>query len=57
VAIRARLFITCPASETYGVKQETDVIKGQDLLQVEYVATEHSPFNPRVIVGATFIVQ
>jgi hypothetical protein len=44
-------------SMTYGLDQEVDVDKGGHLLQAEYVANDHFPFNPRVIVVATFIAQ
>ncbi len=44
-------------SMTYGIDQELEVTKGQHLLQAEYVANDHFPFNPRVIAVATFVVQ
>ena len=34
-----------------------DVKPGQHLLRVEYVATDHAPFDPRVIVQVTFEVK
>ncbi len=44
-------------SMTYGLDQEVDVAKGAHLLQAEYVANDHFPFNPRVIVVSTIVVQ
>lgn len=34
-----------------------DVKSGQHLLRVEFVATDHAPFDPRVVVQVTFKVQ
>lgn len=44
-------------SMNYGLDQEVEVTKGTHLLQVEFVANDHFPFNPRVIVAAPFVVQ
>jgi len=44
-------------SMTYGLDQEVEVAKGAHLLQAEYVANDHFPFNPRVIVVSTIVVQ
>ena len=44
-------------SMAYGLEQEVAVTKGPHLLQAEYVAADHSPFNPRVIVAATIVVK
>ncbi len=44
-------------SMAYGLEQDVRVTKGPHLLQAEYVAADHSPFNPRVIVAATITVQ
>lgn len=44
-------------SMTYGLDQEVEVTPGTHLLQAEYVANDHFPFNPRVISVSTFIVQ
>ncbi len=44
-------------SMTYGLDQEVEVTKGTHLLQAEFVANDHFPFNPRVITVAPFIVQ
>jgi hypothetical protein len=41
----------------YGLEQEVAVTKGPHLVQAEYVAADHSPFNPRVIVAATIVVK
>lgn len=37
-------------SMTYGLEQQVPVSPGVHRLQVEYVAGDHAPFNPRVIV-------
>ncbi|CAN5893714.1 hypothetical protein BH23ACT12_BH23ACT12_21260 [soil metagenome] len=34
---------------TYGLDQEIEVTPGRHILQAEYVAGDHAPFNPRVI--------
>lgn len=44
-------------SMTYGLEQDVAVAKGPHLLQAEYVAADHFPFNPRVIVAATIVVR
>jgi hypothetical protein len=44
-------------SMLYGLNQEVEVVKGPHLLQAEYVANDHFPFNPRVIVVSTIVVQ
>lgn len=31
-----------------------DIVKGQHLLQVEFVAADHGPFSPRVIAAVSF---
>lgn len=43
-------------SMAYGLEQDVRVTKGAHLVQAEYVAADHSPFNPRVIVAATITV-
>jgi len=35
----------------------TDLTKGTHLLQAEFAAADHGPFNPRVIVTVTFTVE
>jgi hypothetical protein len=42
------------AGLTYDV---TGLTPGRHLLQVEFVASDHGVFNPRVIVQQTFVVQ
>ncbi|HEX2150066.1 MAG TPA: hypothetical protein VHI31_07855 [Actinomycetota bacterium] len=37
------------ATMTYGLDQEIEVTPGRHILQAEYVAGDHAPFNPRVI--------
>lgn len=37
------------ATMTYGLDQEIEVEPGRHILQAEYVAGDHAPFNPRVI--------
>jgi hypothetical protein len=46
-------------SMTYGLKQELGGLEpGQYLLRVEFVASDHAPFNPRVFAPAvTFEVK
>ena len=44
-------------SMAYGVEQDVQVTPGMHLLQAEFVATDHFPFNPRVITAATFTVK
>lgn len=44
-------------SMTYGLEQQIDVDKGTHLLQAEFVAADHIPFNPRVISAVTFTVK
>lgn len=41
----------------YGLEQEVPVTKGPHLIQAEYVAADHLPFNPRVLVAATIVVR
>jgi hypothetical protein len=44
-------------SMAYGVQQDVPVTPGTHLLTAEFVATDHFPFNPRVIKTVTFDVQ
>ncbi len=44
-------------SMAYGVEQDVPVTPGLHILQAEFVATDHFPFNPRVISTATFTVR
>ena len=44
-------------SMTYGLDQVVQVTAGDHLLQAEFVATDHFPFNPRVVTSATFTVK
>ncbi len=44
-------------SMAYGVEQDVAVTPGDHLLQAEFVATDHFPFNPRVVTSATFTVK
>lgn len=44
-------------SMTYGTEQDIPVTKGTHILQAEFVAADHFPFNPRVIALTTVIVQ
>jgi hypothetical protein len=44
-------------SMAYGVTQDVAVTPGDHLLQAEFVATDHFPFNPRVVTSATFTVK
>ena len=44
-------------SMAYGLEQDVAVTPGDHLLQAEFVATDHFPFNPRVVTSATFMVK
>jgi len=44
-------------SMAYGAEQDVPVTPGDHLLQAEFVATDHFPFNPRVVTSATFTVK
>ncbi|MGH2758631.1 MAG: hypothetical protein ACRDKJ_03600 [Actinomycetota bacterium] len=45
-------------SQTYGLTQRLDApAPGKHLLQVEFVAKDHGPFNPRVIASVPFEVE
>jgi len=44
-------------SMTYGLEQDVPVATGAHLLQAEFVATDHFPFNPRVVSVMTFTVE
>jgi hypothetical protein len=41
-------------SMAYGLTQDLPVTPGDHLLQAEFVAQDHFPFNPRVVATATF---
>ena len=44
-------------SMAYGVEQDVPATPGVHLLLAEFVATDHFPFNPRVISTVTFTVK
>jgi hypothetical protein len=44
-------------SMLYGADQDVPVTPGIHLLQAEFVATDHFPFNPRVLTTITFTDQ
>ncbi len=44
-------------SMTYGLEQDIPVTPGRHLLQAEFVATDHFPFDPRVISTVVFTVK
>lgn len=44
-------------SMTYGVEQDVTVTKGRHLLEAEFVAADHFPFNPRVLSSVVFTSQ
>lgn len=45
-------------SQTYGLEQEIESpAPGKHLLQVEFVAKDHGPFNPRVLASSPFEVN
>ena len=41
-------------SMTYGLEQSVGVEPGNHLIEAEFVAGDHSPFDPRVVVNTTF---
>jgi len=41
-------------SMLYGLQQDVPITPGPHLLQAEFVATDHFPFNPRIITTVTF---
>lgn len=44
-------------SMAYGVEQDVTVTPGTHLLTAEFVATDHFPFNPRILKTVTFDAQ
>jgi hypothetical protein len=44
-------------SMTYGLEQDVQVTPGSHLLQAEFVAGDHLPFNPRVLTTVAFTVR
>jgi hypothetical protein len=44
-------------SMSYGVTQDVPVTPGVHILTAEFVATDHFPFNPRVLSTITFTVK
>lgn len=44
-------------SMTYGLDEIIPVGKGPQLLQAEFVAADHLPFNPRVLSTVTFVAR
>lgn len=44
-------------SMTYGADQEITVTQGRHLLEAEFVAADHFPFNPRVLSSVLFTSQ
>lgn len=44
-------------SMAYGVEQDVQVTPGPHILLAEFVATDHFPFNPRVISTVTLTVR
>ncbi len=44
-------------SMIYGVEQDVPLTPGPHLLQAEFVAMDHFPFNPRVTTVATFTAK
>jgi hypothetical protein len=45
------------ATMTYGLDQEIEVEPGRHILQAEYVAGDHAPFNPRIIQARQIVVK
>lgn len=44
-------------SQTAGLSQELTAEPGDHLVQAEFVAADHSPFNPRVLASVTVTIQ
>ncbi len=44
-------------SMTYGLDQEVEVPKGRHLLEAEFVAADHFPFNPRILSSVVITSQ
>ena len=45
-------------TQTFGLEQKLKTPEeGQHLLQAEFVAKDHGPFNPRVLSTVTFVVK
>ena len=44
-------------SMTSNLEQDVDVAAGPHILQAEFVAADHAPFNPRVLTSVTFRAQ
>lgn len=44
-------------SMAYGLMQDVPITPGDHLLQAEFVAVDHFPFNPRVIQTITFTAR
>jgi hypothetical protein len=44
-------------SMTYGVEQEIVATRGPHVLQAEFAANDHFPFEPRVITTVTFVAE
>lgn len=44
-------------SMLYGLDQDVPIAPGMHLLQAEFVASDHAPFDPRVIQAVTFTVK
>jgi hypothetical protein len=44
-------------SMTSTLEQDVDVAAGPHILQAEFVAADHAPFNPRVLTSVTFKAQ
>ena len=43
-------------SMTFGLEDQIQAAPGTHLLLAEFVAGDHAPFNPRVLVTSTFVV-
>lgn len=44
-------------SMAWGVEQNVAVTPGDHILQAEFVATDHFPFNPRIVTTVTITVK
>ena len=44
-------------SMAYGTEQDISITRGPHLLEAEFVASDHLPFNPRVIASVHITAQ
>jgi hypothetical protein len=44
-------------SMAYGLTQTLEIVPGRHVLQIEFVATDHGPFSPPLLVEVPFTVE